>query len=417
MAKNIVICCDGTGNEIGDTISNVLKLYRMLRKDERQRVYYNPGVGTIGSQNAWQRLRQRARGIFGLATGHGLDDDVLGAYQFLSKAYEEGDKVWLFGFSRGAYTVRVLAAFLDVIGLLAPDQLNLAGYALAAYKKSSSDSQRDGAVERDSARSEALEAAWHFGQVAAARPVRVEFIGVWDTVASVIVPRTDKLFPDLQTLRFTRTNPIVSSFRHAMAIDERRRMFRLNWWRDPQVHRPNPYQVSSERPQDIRQVWFAGVHADVGGGYPEKESGLSKFPLIWMVGEATAKGLLVNSAMANHLAWGRQRSGSKHEYVVPDAMAELHDSMTPGWKVLEFLPKRTRWSELPGRRGLLGWYLPCAERRIIPEGATIHRAVLDRMAGRLGYKPANLPTRYQVEEHAVPPAEAFREDDEGNGAA
>src|SRR4051794_3234518 len=92
MSKNIVICCDGTGNEIGSTISNVLKLYRVLTKNASQRVYYNPGVGTIGQQNAWQRFKQNARGVFGLATAYGLDDDVLNAYRFLCETYEEKDK-------------------------------------------------------------------------------------------------------------------------------------------------------------------------------------------------------------------------------------------------------------------------------------------------------------------------------------
>jgi uncharacterized protein (DUF2235 family) len=126
MSKSIVICCDGTGNEIGSTISNVLKLYIILQKTDEQRVCYNLGVGTIAQQNVWQRLQQQARGVFGLATGYGLDEDVLGAYRFLCEFYEKGDKVWLFGFSRGAYTVRILAAFIHVIGVLPPDQLNLA---------------------------------------------------------------------------------------------------------------------------------------------------------------------------------------------------------------------------------------------------------------------------------------------------
>jgi uncharacterized protein (DUF2235 family) len=110
-------------------VSNVLKLYRIVQKTDLQRVYYNPGVGTIGQQNAWQRFKQQARGVFGLATGYGPNDDALSAYRFLCETYEKGDKVWLFGFSRGAYTVRTLAAFVHVIGVLRPDQLNLATYA------------------------------------------------------------------------------------------------------------------------------------------------------------------------------------------------------------------------------------------------------------------------------------------------
>jgi uncharacterized protein (DUF2235 family) len=401
MSKNIVICCDGTGNEIGETISNVLKLYRILTKTKQQRVYYNPGVGTIGLQNAWQRVKQQAIGVFGLATGHGLDNDVLSAYRFLCETYEEGDQIWLFGFSRGAYAVRVLAAFLHVIGLLRRDQLNIAGYAFAAYKKASAERApaEDGSIEEDAgSHSSGLAGAWHFGRVAGGRAVRIAFIGVWDTVASVIVPRDDTLLPDLQTLRYTRTNSSVKTFRQAIAIDERRRMFRINRWTDPQTYRPNPFEPTSAIPQDIRQVWFAGVHADIGGGYPEAESGLSKFPLLWMIEEAAAQGLLVNRAMINHLVLGRRRLGSRHSYVPPDAKARPHNSMNAAWRVLEWLPKSAKWQDWPDRRVIFGHYLPQAEPRLIPQGALIHRSVLDHMKSDCRYDPSNLPNIFDVEE-------------------
>jgi uncharacterized protein (DUF2235 family) len=403
MPKNIVICCDGTGNEIGNTLSNVLKLYRIVQKNEHQRVYYNPGVGTIGQQNGWQRFKQNARAVFGLATGYGLDDDILTAYRFLCEIYEENDKVWLFGFSRGAYTVRILAAFIHVVGVLPPDQLNLATYALTAYKKSSADSQRKdpkklNLAAEETVHSPELEAAWHFSRVAGGDTIRIEFIGVWDTVASVIVPRRDSFFPNLQTLRFTRTNSSVKTFRQGIAIDERRRMFRLNRWIEPQDYLANPFVSSSAIAQDIRQVWFAGVHADVGGGYPEAQSGLSKFPLHWMIEEACAKGLLINRAMVNHLVLGKPRMGSNHVYVAPDAAAELHVSMTGGWKILEWLPKRTRWREWGKRGSIFGWYLPRSEPRAIPEGALIHRSVFTRIEAVSTYHPVNLPKDYVVEE-------------------
>jgi uncharacterized protein (DUF2235 family) len=353
MPKNIVICCDGTGNEIGRNISNVLKLYRILNKNDFQRVYYNPGIGTIGQQNPWQRFKQKARGVFGLATGYGLDDDVLAAYRFLCESYQKGDKIWLFGFSRGAYTVRVLAAFAHVIGILRPDQLNLAGYAFSAYKRSSAESQLS-IDENNTALldtySPELEAAWHFSRVAGGKAVRIEFIGVWDTVASVIVPRDDRLLLDMQTLRFTRTNSSVKIFRQAIAIDERRRMFRLNRWTEPQEYRSNPFQAASGIPQDIKQVWFAGVHGDIGGGYPEEESGLSKFPLRWMVEEAFAKGLLINRAMVNHLVLGYPRLGTLKTYTKPNSAAQIHNSMNALWSVLEWMPKRVKWREWAARR-------------------------------------------------------------------
>jgi len=399
MPKDIVICCDGTGNEIGTTISNVLKLFRVLEKSDAQRVYYHPGVGTIGLQNSWGRFKQEAQGVLSLATGAGLDEDTLGAYRFLCEAYEKDDRVWLFGFSRGAYTVRVLAAFIHVMGLLPPDQIDLAGYAFSTYKKASSDSQNSDGSSNDSG----LKEAWHFSQIAGGRIIEIEFIGVWDTVASVIVPRQDDFLFDLQTLRFTRTNNSVKKFRQAMSIDERRRMFRLNRWTEPQEYRSNPFDASTATAQDIRQVWFAGVHADVGCGYPEVESGLSKFPLLWMIAQAQVAGLRIDRAMINHLGWGQPKPDSKHVYVAPDATAQLHASLTVAWEILEWLPKRAKWKEWPEHKSYLGWYLPRGEPRPIPEGAIIHRSVLERRDKVPTYRPINLPATYTIENTPLGP--------------
>ena len=141
--KSLVICCDGTGNEISENISNVLKLYRCLRKTEktqpRQLVFYDPGVGTLERPDPWHKLKQDFNAILGLATGYGLDDNVLAAYAFLVHTYQAGDQIYLFGFSRGAYTVRVLAGLIHKVGLIAPQQVNLAGSGLIAYKQFSSD--------------------------------------------------------------------------------------------------------------------------------------------------------------------------------------------------------------------------------------------------------------------------------------
>ena len=141
--KNIVICCDGTGNEISENISNVLKLYRCLRKTDRthprQLVFYDPGVGTVTEPSTWHRIKADINLVLGLATGYGLDDNVLAAYGFLVHNYEEGDQIYLFGFSRGAYTVRVLAGLIHKVGLIAREQVNLAGSGLTAYKQFSSD--------------------------------------------------------------------------------------------------------------------------------------------------------------------------------------------------------------------------------------------------------------------------------------
>ena len=146
--KNLIICCDGTGNEINENISNVLKLYRCLRKtgktEPHQVVYYDPGVGTLSQPDSWHRFKANFNLVLGLLTGYGLDENVLSAYSFLVDNYEDGDRIFLFGFSRGAYTVRVLAGLIHKIGLMSPNQMNLAGSGLLAYKKYSNENPKAG---------------------------------------------------------------------------------------------------------------------------------------------------------------------------------------------------------------------------------------------------------------------------------
>lgn len=384
MSKNIVICCDGTGNEIKDNISNVLKLFRIAKKDASQHVYYDPGVGTLSRSDAWEQFRNKFKGVLGLATGYGLDDNILEAYNFLIDHYEQNDRIFLFGFSRGAYTVRALAGMLELIGLLQPDQRNLCGYALTAYKQSSEHND--------------LAISWRFQKITSARHVPIKFIGVWDTVASVLVPRPDRFFiPTLQTLPYTRKNPSVEVFRQAIAIDERRRMFRLSPWQEPQAFVKDPFKKVDHPAQDIKQVWFAGVHSDIGGGYKEKESGLSKFPLRWMIDEAASlqDGLQINKTLYNHIVNGHKMAGGDYVYVGADATAKMHDSMTMGWKPLEWIPKSAKYKEWPARSVYFGCYLPKSEPRFIPEDAMIHASVVERM-DKTAYKPVNLPGNYRV---------------------
>jgi uncharacterized protein (DUF2235 family) len=385
MPKNIVVCCDGTGNEVEGNLSNVLKLFRIARRSPDQRVYYGAGIGTIGTRDPWSRIKTKTREVFGLATGYGLDSDILGAYRYLCEHYEDGDDIFLFGFSRGAYTVRALAGFIHMVGLLAPDQRNVASYALTGYKRAGDEDD--------------FSLAWQFGRVLGSRPATIRFLGVWDTVASVIVPRGDRLFPTLLTLPYTRTNPSVRVFRHAMAIDERRRMFRLNRWTPRQPFVANRFAKDPPQDQDIRQVWFAGVHSDIGGGYPEAESGLAKFPLAWMIEQAVEHGLKINDAMKSQLALGKPGMGGKSRYVRPDCLADAHDSLTVGWKPLEWLPKAVKWREWD-RPSFLGHYLPQGEPRLIksgPETPALHRSVIERMQQVVAYKPVNLPPTWSVE--------------------
>jgi uncharacterized protein (DUF2235 family) len=418
MPKNIVICCDGTGNEISENISNVLKLYRCLRKTPRttphQEVYYDPGVGTLARPDTWHRLKQNFNMVLGLATGYGLDDNVLDAYVFLAGAYEDGDSIYLFGFSRGAYTVRVLAGLIHKIGLIRPEQVNVAGSGLIAYKQFSSDEQPTGrgaaveAVDEDGPLPQnKYDNAAQFARILSSRWPTIRFVGVWDTVASVIVPRRDRLLylPSLEELAFTIANPSVKIFRQAMAIDERRRMFRLKKWDEPQTFAHNRFNDAHAEPQDSRQVWFAGVHSDIGGGYPEKESGLSKYPLLWMIDEACKAGLAVNPQSVNQLAWGVPRRNSPFSYVAPDFRGLLHNSMKGLWRLLEYFPKRNKYKEWPERFSYGPIYFPDCEPRFIPDGALIHDSVIKRMDAGLGYAPENFPKKFDVVPMPEPPAQ------------
>jgi uncharacterized protein (DUF2235 family) len=208
----------------------------------------------------------------------------------------------------------------------------------------------------------------------------------------------------LQTLPYTAKNPSVKKFRHAMSIDERRRMFRLNHWAEPQSYRPNIYDSKNVIDQDVRQVWFSGVHCDVGGGYLEKDSGPSKFPLLWMIEQATAAGLRVDRDMVNHLCWGLPMKGSDHVYVPPSVTDPLNDSLTGAWWILEWLPKQEKYREWPERKCVLGFYLPLGEPRYIPDGAVIHQSVIDRMAKETSYRPVNMPKSYTVAPGPTPPS-------------
>ncbi len=383
MPKNIVVCCDGTNNEIETCTTNVLKLFRCLEKDAGQVVFYDPGIGTIARVKPWSPLREKLSAGFELATGKGIDDRVLRAYGFLMNTYEEGDKIFLFGFSRGAYTVRIVAALVHGIGLLMPHQSNLAEYGLKFYREFAARDEK----EPDFSRFD------HFRKFAGGRLVTIDFLGCLDTVSSLLEPVG--WVPRQRMLPFTRTNEKVIVFRQAMAIDEPRRFFRLNRWRYPQnsltgFQNGQPVLV----PQDLRQLWFAGNHSDIGGGHPEREAGLAKLPLIWMKEEAEQFGLRVDKDDFRHLAFGVPKPGhqKQHTYAVPDANAKLHTRIAWYYHILEWLPKSVDWRQWPRRRSVLGYYLPRYEPRPIPDDGLIHESVRQRKNNPAnGYDPENLP--------------------------
>lgn len=358
MPKNIVICCDGTGNEFGESKSNVVKLYKMLAQDDSQVAYYHPGVGTMGSRNALSAPGRWWTRVIGLTFGYGISDNIADAYQFLMRTYQPGDFVYMFGFSRGAYTVRALCGMLHFIGLLREDNEGLIPYSIRMLKKID------------------FEIAADFKRTFC-RECRPYFVGLWDTVSSVGWVYDVAHFPGTRAGH----NPDFHIIRHAVSIDERRAFFRQNLFGTP-----------CNDAQDIKELWFAGVHSDVGGSYAESESQLSKIGLEWMVCEAETAGLRVDQSRKADIL------GGKPPNVAPDPLTNnQHQSLRGAWWIAEFWPKVVHVERAPGVwtkriRVNLG------RRRWIAPNPAVHSSVEERLNDkRVGYAPSNLPKQYQID--------------------
>jgi uncharacterized protein (DUF2235 family) len=342
MSKNIVVCCDGTDNQFGTRNTNVVHMFSTLVQDPGTQVaYYHPGLGTMGAAGAWTRMAQWYSKLLGLAIGRGLSDDIRDAYVFVMQQYEAGDKLFLFGFSRGAYTVRALTGLLHMFGLIRRGNEPLVPYAIQLLTN---------------LEDQTFEVAAKF-KLAFSRRCQPHFVGVWDTVSSV------GWFWDPLTIPYSADDPDIAVGRHAIAIDERRAFFRPNLWRPagaPPAHGP----------RDLKQVWFPGVHSDVGGGYPEAESGLSKVALHWMLREAQDQGLKVDETKVNEVLGVDNSVGE----VPPDCKAPIHDSLGPWWWWAEFIPKKHHdWQTQQ-----TNYRMNLFRRRMIPENSLIHRSAFAR---------------------------------------
>ncbi|WP_148570907.1 DUF2235 domain-containing protein [Nocardioides caldifontis] len=301
--KRLVIACDGTWNKADQQKdgkpcpTNVCKVAQRIAEvapdGVRQEVYYAAGVGT-----EWgERLR-------GGAFGFGLSREVQKAYRFLVDHFEEGDEIFFFGFSRGAFTVRSTAGLVRNAGILRREHRDLVGEAYELY--------------RDRERHPDSEEARRF-RAEHSIETRIRFIGVWDTVGALGVPLDGLRFLNLINRRWEfhdldLSSRVDSAF-HAVAIDEQRGPFKAALW--------NQSPEGRAKGQELEQVWFAGVHSDVGGGYPR--SGLADLALEWMVDRARRCGLGFDLAPALDL---------------DEALADtLHDSRTWFYKLLKPAPR------------------------------------------------------------------------------
>ena len=312
--KRLIVCCDGTWNradhvdEGKPAPTNVRRLYLAIDQETApQRARYIEGVGT----KRWEHIR-------GGALGFGLSRNVRDGYTFLVDNYEPGDELWFFGFSRGAFTARSLAGLVRNSGILKRQKRGMVKEAYKLYRSRKAD---DAPSERNARR---------FRDENSHPEAKIKFIGVWDTVGALGIP-TGALRLPILTSRWsfhdTTLSRSVEHAYHAISIDEQRKPFTPTLW---------VQKVPPEEPpkgQKVRQVWFSGVHSDVGGGYADAR--LSGIALRWMADRACECGLVLTP-------------GSEPTTAPDDWGGKKHDSMTWFYRRLLGGPVDRRLKTLEG---------------------------------------------------------------------
>lgn len=378
--KNIVLCSDGTGNiDTEGRGTNVFKLYEAVdihghKSDPslpRQIAFYGDGVGT--ENFALHKM-------IGAAFGYGFAQNIRDLYTELVHVYDPGDKLFLFGFSRGAYTIRALSGLIQYCGILDragfPNEEKLSERVYLCWKSFEKVAfPRFIRPQDDKRRRTAQPTVEDTGAAETRRkdlgshpqPIEIEFIGVWDTVGAVGMP-IDWLKPLVNWIcprKFDELTPgtQVKQARHALAIDDERRTFHPELWNE----RGSPEG-------QVEQVWFAGVHSNVGGGYPKH--GMSLVTLDWMMGEAEKRGLRFIQAARDYVR------------AQQDVHSKLYDSRSG-------LAVYYRWD--PRNIAQI-----CSNHGI--DKPKIHASVFERIAFRTdGYAPGNIPANLEVVNLQGPP--------------
>ncbi|KAJ8092910.1 hypothetical protein PM082_023544 [Marasmius tenuissimus] len=277
--RNLVVCIDGTSKKFGRNNSNVVELYSRLVKDDSQLTYYNSGIGTHAkpSLRAISYYMKKAGDLVDMAFAWWFEKRIMEAYRWLSENYREGDRIFLFGFSRGAYQVRVLSAMIHKVGLIQRGNDAQMPFAYELYSKCT-DLQALGCVNRK--HSEIEKDAERFKSTFG-RNVKVHFVGAWDTVSSVGFCSSD-ILPSTTT-----GMAHVCYFRHALALDETRVKFLPEY-----AGGENEIEARDEYPTPKKEVWFAGTHSDIGGGGMANSELMSNGPALrWMIKESIEAGL------------------------------------------------------------------------------------------------------------------------------
>ena len=357
--KRIVVCCDGTWNVANqEHPTNVVKLALAVKKEDSegvaQQVFYSAGVGT-----------QRGARFRGGAFGVGLARNVRECYRFLVENYEPGDRLFFFGFSRGAFTARSAAGMVRNCGILRHEHANRVDDAFGLYRARGKEVHPRG--------TEATLFRRSFSHV-----TRVHFIGVWDTVGALGIPVLGrrlgiaKLVNRRWGFHDTTLSRTVDLAYHALAIDEERGPFEPAMW----------HQQERVEDQTLEQVWFAGAHSDVGGG--QADPSLSEIPLLWIVDKAAAAGLDFDDPyFGERLRPGANERNERDEgrYVAPSDKGPIHPSRKELYKWIR------RYERQPGQETVPSEDDP--DVREIAAGQAIASSARDRV-GHENYAPKAL---------------------------
>ncbi|MDP2128771.1 MAG: DUF2235 domain-containing protein [Pseudohongiella sp.] len=318
--RNLVLGADGTWNKPDQfdrdrqVPGNVVKMVRAVERNApglHQLCWYSTGVGTDGLIDK----------MWGGVAGRGLFGNMRQAYAWLLENYQPGDRLFLFGFSRGAFTVRSLAGMLQVCGIPAFFDGSFDGDGGAGGGASIPPIQianEASEIYRISNPLKRKAAGLVFREKYSCLPGHVHFLGVWDTVGAMGLPTKGPLgWATRSRHRFhnVQLGDNVSHAYHALAINEQRAPFEPALWQPP-----CPPQVRT-----VQQMWFPGVHSNVGGGYVD--AGLSDVALKWMMDAASSHGLVLNPEYVSRR-------------VDPNVFGELRDSLTTAYRTpLTGLPR------------------------------------------------------------------------------
>ncbi|KAF4622178.1 hypothetical protein D9613_009646 [Agrocybe pediades] len=283
--RNLVISIDGTSNKFGAMNTNVIEHHSLLIKDGRQVPYYNSGIGTYPPPSwtpSFKFIGMVIHHKIDLAIAWDFDKTVKDAYRWISENYEDGDLIFMFGFSRGAFQVRVLSAMIEKVGLLHKGNELQIPFAYELYSDPETDKLEP--VGPGGSFRKPVTIAERFKLTFSREGVKVHFVGVWDTVSSIGTVRGAKMLPG--TINGMKH---VCFFRHALALDERRVKFLPEYANGGKG--PDSEATSGSIPH-TKEVWFAGTHSDIGGGNTLNPSlDRTRPPLRWMVYEARPLGL------------------------------------------------------------------------------------------------------------------------------